>query len=67
MNAQEELPVIKQCQLLDLPRSTYYHVPVPVNDEELYLMKLIDQCYLDRPFYGTRRIKDWLFDKHSLV
>jgi len=67
VNAQEELPVIKQCQLLDLPRSTYYHVPVPVNDEELYLMKLIDQCYLDRPFYGTRRIKDWLFDKHSLV
>ena len=67
MNAQKELPVIKQCQLLDLPRSTYYHVPVPVNDGELYLIKLIDQCYLDRPFYGTRRIKDWLFDKHSLV
>lgn len=30
-------------------------------------MKLIDQCYLDLPFYGTRRIKDWLLDKHQLV
>jgi len=30
-------------------------------------MKLIDQCYLDLPFYGTRRIKDWLLDKHGLV
>jgi putative transposase len=30
-------------------------------------MKLIDQCYLELPYYGTRRIKDWLFDEHALV
>jgi len=30
-------------------------------------MKLIDQCYLERPFYGTRRVKDWLLDNHGLV
>lgn len=42
-------------------------MPQPVRDEELVLMKLIDQCYLELPFYGTRRIKDWLQDEHDLV
>ena len=67
MSAEEALSVSCQCELLDLPRSSYYYVPEPVNDEELALMKLIDQCYLDLPFYGTRRIKEWLWDTHGLV
>lgn len=61
------ISITRQCQLLDLARSTYYYVPEPVSDEELELMKLIDQCYLDRPYYGTRRIKGWLLDHHGLV
>lgn len=67
MSSEEVLPIARQCQLLALARSTYYHVPQPVREEELTLMRLIDQCYLERPFYGTRRIKDWLFDHHGLV
>lgn len=67
MSKEELLPISDQCQLLGLARSTYYYVPKPVSDEELELMKLIDQCYLELPFYGTRRIKDWLWDKHGLV
>lgn len=30
-------------------------------------MRLKDECYLVLPFYGTRRIKDWLYDNHGLV
>ena len=30
-------------------------------------MRLFDQCYLEKPFYGTRRIKDWLLDNHGLI
>ena len=67
MSKEEVLSITRQCELLDLARSTYYYMPEPVSDEELALMKLIDQCYLDLPFYGTRRIKDWLWDKHGLV
>lgn len=67
MSKESVLSVSRQCELLELSRSTYYYVPEPVCDEELELMKLIDQCYLELPFYGTRRIKDWLFDKHGLV
>ena len=59
----DPLPVTRQCELLDLPRSTYYHVPKPVSDEELELMALIDRCHLQHPFYGSRRIRDWLEDR----
>ncbi|MFK8077888.1 MAG: IS3 family transposase [Granulosicoccus sp.] len=64
---KELLPISNQCQLLGLARSTYYYAPKPISEAELALMKLIDQCYLDLPFYGTRRVKDWLLDKHGLV
>ena len=67
VSKEEVLSITRQCELLDVPRSTYYYVPEPVSDEELELMKLIDQCYLELPFYGTRRIKDWLWDNHGLV
>ena len=61
------LPITRQCELLDVPRSSYYYQPEPASPDELALMKLIDQCYLELPFYGTRRIKDWLYDKHGLI
>ncbi len=63
VNRTEPLPVTRQCELLDLPRSTFYHVPKPVTDEELELMRLIDRCHLAHPYYGSRRIRDWLEDE----
>ena len=63
----DPLPVTRQCELLDLPRSTFYHVPEPVSDEELALMALIDRCHLQHPFYGSRRIRDWLEDRGHMV
>jgi len=59
----DPLPVTRQCELLGLPRSTFYHVPEPVTDEELDLMRLIDRCHLEHPYYGSRRIRDWLADE----
>ena len=59
----DPLPVSRQCELLDLPRSTFYHVPQPVTEEELELMALIDRCHLEHPYYGSRRIRDWLEDE----
>lgn len=67
MSKAEVLSITRQCHLLDLARSTFYYAAQPVSKDELELMKLIDQCYLELPFYGTRRVKDWLLDKHSLI
>ena len=56
------LPVTRQCQLLNLNRSTAYYQPMGVSDEDLKLMQLIDEIHLKRPFYGSRRIRDDLQD-----
>jgi putative transposase len=56
------LPVTRQCQLLDLNRSTVYYQPIGVSDEDLRLMRLIDEIHLKRPFYGSRRVRDNLED-----
>ena len=63
----DPLPVSHQCALLDLPRSTFYHVPQPVTEEELELMALIDRSHLEHPYYGSRRIRDWLEDEGRWV
>ncbi len=62
-----ELSISRQCQLLDIPRSTFYHVADPVSDEDLEIMTLMDRCHLERPFYGSRRIRGWLADQGHLV
>jgi putative transposase len=63
----EPLAIIRQCELLDLPRSTFYHIPRPVPGADLALMKLIDRCHMELPFYGSRRMVDWLGDEGHLV
>ena len=39
----DKLSISQQCHLLGLPRSTYYHQPQPFNDEELALLRLMDE------------------------
>lgn len=50
------ISVAKQCQLLGVPRSTFYYEPRPESTENLRLMRLIDQLYLKAPSYGHRSI-----------
>jgi putative transposase len=54
------LSVLRQCSLLSISRSSVYYQPVPASQENLELMRLIDQQYLERPFYGSRRMTAWL-------
>ena len=61
------LPVSRQCQLLGLNRSTVYYQPIGASDEDLQLMRRIDEMHLKRPFYGSRRIRDWLQDEGFAV
>jgi len=57
------LPITRQCELLELNRSTYYYPTAEVSAEDLELMRRIDEMHLQRPFYGSRRIRDWLQDE----
>jgi putative transposase len=55
-----ELPVTRQCQLLELARSTAYYTAKPVSPEDLALMRRIDELHLQHPFAGARMLRDRL-------
>jgi len=46
----------RQCGLLGLARSGVYRVPAPANDEELALMRRLDELFTAWPFLGSRRM-----------
>lgn len=52
----EAVSVRRQCELLDLARSGVYRVKAPTPDDDLALMRRIDELHLNLPFYGSRRM-----------
>ena len=54
------LSVRRQCQLLRLSRGTLYYAPGGESEENLQLMRLLDEQYTRPPFYGIRRMTAWL-------
>jgi putative transposase len=50
------LSVRRQCELLGLAPATYYYQAQPESAENLHYMRLLDQEYTDRPFYGVRKM-----------
>lgn len=57
---ENDLPITKQCELVQLARSTYYYDPVPESELNLRLMKMIDQQYITTSFYGHRKMTEEL-------
>ena len=53
------LSIQRQCELLELPRPSYYYKPAGESQENLALMRQIDKQYMRTPFYGSRRIAAW--------
>ena len=58
--AHLKLSVRRQCQLLVLPRSTYYYQARPESATNLNYMRLLDEEYTRHPFYGVARMTVWL-------
>jgi putative transposase len=56
----KQLTVTRQCELLGLPRSTWYYGGEAESAEDLELMQLLDGQYLETPFFGSRRMTLWL-------
>ncbi len=50
------LSVSRQCEILGLNRTGVYYTPRPVSEEDLILMRRIDELHLKHPFYGARRL-----------
>lgn len=56
----DDLSVRRQCELLGLNRSTLYYHGVGEREQNLQLMRLIDEQYMRRPIFGSRRMTDCL-------
>jgi putative transposase len=54
------LSLIKQCELLDINRSTIYYKPRGESTLNEQLMKAIDRYFLLHPYYGVERMVDYL-------
>ena len=50
----------RQCELLRVSRSSVYYEPVSTSEEQLSLMRRIDELHLDKPFYGSRLMTQML-------
>jgi putative transposase len=50
-----ELSIQRQCDLVGLPRSTFYYEPRPVSARNLELMNLLDELYTRMPFVSLRQ------------
>jgi putative transposase len=60
INRADSLPVVRQCVLLDLSRSSVYYTPSPVSESALALMRRIDELHLQHPFAGARMLRGLL-------
>ena len=47
---------MRQCELLDLCRSSLYYQPKPVSPADLALMRRLDELHLAYPFLGARQL-----------
>jgi putative transposase len=62
-----ELSVRRQCELLGLPRSSFYYRPASASPDDLRVMALIDRVYTAHPEYGSRRMALWLKEQKESV
>ena len=56
----KDLSIKRQCELLEVNRSSFYYVPQEDSSYNQELMKLIDKQYMETPFYGVPRMTAYL-------
>ncbi len=50
------LSLSRQCEVLSISRSSFYHAPKGESPATLALMRRIDELFLKYPFYGSRQM-----------
>ena len=57
------LSIRRQCTLLSVARSSVYRLARPANDDDVLMMRLIDELFTAWPFLGSRRLAVMLREK----
>ena len=55
-----QLCISRQAQLLGISRGSVYYQPKQVSEEDLVLMRKLDELHLEYPFMGARMLRDQL-------
>lgn len=56
----DSISLRRQCALIGLARASLYYEPIEESAENLRLMRLLDEQYTRRPFYGVLKMTAWL-------
>ncbi|MDO1449782.1 IS3 family transposase [Rhodocytophaga aerolata] len=67
IDTKSELSIRAQCELLGLHRSVLYYQAVPETEENLRIMRLLDERYLGYPTEGVLQMQDYLRSQGYIV
>lgn len=67
VDTSEKLSIRTQCRLLSIHRSGFYYAPAGEKEENLILMRLMDEHYLEHPTHGILQMQDYLRDEGYTV
>jgi putative transposase len=60
IDREHDLPIKRQAEVLSISRGTAYYAPRPVSEQDLLLMRRLDELHLNYPFAGRRMLRDLL-------
>jgi putative transposase len=63
IDPEHDLPIKQQAEVLGISRSTVYYEPRPISEEDLRLMRRLDELHLNYPFAGSRMLRGLLWQQ----
>ena len=63
IDPEHDLPIKQQAEVLGISRSTVYYEPRPISEEDLWLMRRLDELHLNYPFAGSRMLRGLLWQQ----
>ena len=61
LKAETDLSLRCQCDLVGVNRSSFYYQPLGEREQNLKIMRLMDEHYLNHPTEGVLRMRNYLF------
>jgi putative transposase len=63
----QRLSIARQCELLSIARSSFYRTACGESEMNLTLMRLIDEQFMECPWYGSRQMAPYIQMKRGFL